>query len=64
MNNWLNLSKEDQILLFEQIGAKTGLPPFSIEKDAWVTLVLRMLFNSEIRNHIVFKRDYIHNYPC
>lgn len=55
MNNWLGLSKERQIDLFNQIGAQTGLPPFAIEKDAWVTLVLRILFSSEIGDHIVFK---------
>jgi len=38
MNNWLSLSKEDQIELFSKISADKGLPPFSIEKDAWVTL--------------------------
>ncbi|RLD44808.1 MAG: nucleotidyl transferase AbiEii/AbiGii toxin family protein [Bacteroidetes bacterium] len=55
MNNWLSLSKEDQIELFTKISSETGLPPFSIEKDVWVTLVLRMLFKSEISNHIIFK---------
>lgn len=55
MNNWLSLSKEDQIELFSKISTETGLPPFSIEKDAWVTLVLRMLFSSEISDYIIFK---------
>ncbi len=55
MNNWLELSKQQQIDLFNQIGATTGLPPFAIEKDAWVTLVLRILFNSEIADQLVFK---------
>lgn len=55
MTNWLILTKEDQIDLFNQIGAQTGLQPFTIEKDAWVTLVLRILFHSEISVHIVFK---------
>ncbi len=55
MNNWLSLSKEDQIELFSNISTKTGLQPFSIEKDAWVSLVLRILFSSEIGDHIIFK---------
>jgi hypothetical protein len=54
-NNWLNLSKQQQINIFNQAGAQTGLPAFAIEKDAWVTLVLRMLFSSELSSHIVFK---------
>jgi len=54
-NNWLNLSKQQQINIFNQAGVQTGLPAFAIEKDAWVTLVLRMLFSSELSSHIVFK---------
>jgi len=55
MTNWLDLTIKEQIELFSQIGAKTGMQPLAIEKDAWVTLVLRILFRSEIKNHIVFK---------
>lgn len=55
MSKWLDLAKDDQIELFNQIGAETGLQPFSIEKDAWVTLVLRILFRSKISDYIVFK---------
>ncbi len=55
MNNWLSLNKEQQINLFNQAAAITGLRAFTIEKDAWVTLVLRMLFTSDLYPHIVFK---------
>ncbi len=55
MSNWLSLPVETQKELFNQISAKTGLPPFAVEKDAWVTLALRMLFTSILKEHIVFK---------
>lgn len=55
MNNWLTLSKEEQVELFTQIGVRTKLPPQAIEKDAWVTLVLRMIFTSELAEHFIFK---------
>ena len=55
MSNWLSLDNRDQIDLFAQAGVEAGLPPIAIEKDAWVTLVLRMLFASELSGHIVFK---------
>jgi len=55
MSNWLSLDTEQQVDLITQAGAETGLPLFAIEKDAWVTLVLRMLFASELSEHIVFK---------
>lgn len=55
MNNWLDLTEQQQIDLFNQLNAMTGIQSQAIEKDAWVTLVLRMIFNSEIGKHLVFK---------
>ena len=55
MNNWLTLSKEEQVALFTQIGVRTNLPPQAVEKDAWVTLMLRMVFTSELAEHFIFK---------
>jgi len=55
MYNWLSLPIETQLGLFDNVSKQTGLPPFAIEKDAWVTLALRMLFNSELKSKIVFK---------
>lgn len=55
MNNWLTLSTEDQKELFVQVGVKTNLPPQAVEKDAWVTLMLRMIFTSELSDHLIFK---------
>lgn len=55
MNNWLMLSKEEQVELFAQIGVRTNLLPQAIEKDAWITLMLRMIFTSELAEHFIFK---------
>ena len=55
MNNWLTLTREEQIELFTQIGVKTNLPAQAVEKDAWVTLMLRMIFTSDLANHLIFK---------
>lgn len=55
MNNWLTLTKEEQIEMFTQIGVKTNLLPQAVEKDAWVTLMLRMIFTSDLANHLIFK---------
>ena len=55
MSNWLSLTRDQQLNIFSQASDATGLPSYSIEKDAWVTLVLRMLFASEISDQIVFK---------
>ena len=53
--NWLDLPENKQKELFEQLSYKTGLSPQAIEKDAWVTLALKMLFTSEIATHLTFK---------
>ena len=53
--NWLNLSKYKQQELFKQLSVKTCIQPQAIEKDAWVTLVLRIIFNSQISEYLVFK---------
>ncbi len=55
MINWLNLTEKEQVVLFNQIAVKTGLRPFAIEKDAWVTLMLRIIFGSSLNKYIVFK---------
>lgn len=55
MNNWLNLPKQRQVDLFNQLSATTGIQPQAIEKDAWVTLILRMIFSSHIEQYLVFK---------
>lgn len=53
--NWLNLENEKQRELFRQLSHKTGIQPQAIEKDAWVTLVLRMIFNLELSEQLIFK---------
>ena len=53
--NWLNLPKYQQQELFKQLSVKTGIQPQAIEKDAWATLVLRIMFNSQISKYLVFK---------
>lgn len=55
MNNWLALSKEEQVELFTQVGVRMNLPSQAIEKDAWVTLMLRMIFKSDLTSHFIFK---------
>ena len=47
-----NATKQE---LFKQLSFKIGIQPQAIEKDAWVTLVLRIIFNSEVAEHLVFK---------
>ena len=55
MKTFLQLQKEEKILIFEQIRTKTGLPIQAIEKDWWVTQTLGLIFSMDCAPHIVFK---------
>lgn len=52
---WIELDKEQKVLILEQVASKTGLPAFVIEKDWWVCLVLKAVFQSEYAHSIIFK---------
>ena len=55
MNNYFQLSKEQQQMVLIQAANKTGLPVQAVEKDLWVTAVLRALFCLSYANHLSFK---------
>lgn len=56
MINWLNLSDQDRSISIKQASARSGvLSTKAIEKDWWVTLVLKALFNSDLAQHLSFK---------
>ncbi|MDR1631915.1 MAG: nucleotidyl transferase AbiEii/AbiGii toxin family protein [Dysgonamonadaceae bacterium] len=55
MNKWLNTDKDRRIFIIEDIASKTKLSSDAIEKDWWVTAMLRALFQCECADHIVFK---------
>lgn len=55
MVEWLSLSDEDRLISIQQAAAKGGMSTKVIEKDWWVTLVLKALFQSEFVPHLSFK---------
>ena len=55
MNNYFQLSKEQQQMVLTQAANKTGLPVQAVEKDLWVTVVLQIVFTLPVANHLVFK---------
>ena len=55
MNNYFQLSKDQQQIVLTQAANKTGLPVQAVEKDLWVTVVLQMVFALPVANHLVFK---------
>ncbi|MCD8293412.1 MAG: nucleotidyl transferase AbiEii/AbiGii toxin family protein [Prevotellaceae bacterium] len=55
MNNYFQLSTQQQQAVLAQAANKTGLPVQAVEKDLWVTVVLQLVFTLPIANHIIFK---------
>lgn len=55
MKKFFQLPEHERRAIFTQASNSLGLPPQAIEKDLWVTLALKAIFTSEVRNHFVFK---------
>jgi len=55
MTEWLQLSEEDRLISLQQANAKSGIAAKVIEKDWWVTLVLKAIFEGEYAAHLSFK---------
>ena len=55
MINWLNLPESTKRNAFIQIAEETGLNPFAVEKDWWVSRTLEIIFQMDIAKHLVFK---------
>ncbi|MBC9930943.1 nucleotidyl transferase AbiEii/AbiGii toxin family protein [Chitinophaga qingshengii] len=55
MTGWLSLSREQRQQTLQYSAQTSGMPPHAIEKDWWVTLTLKALFQSAYANHLIFK---------
>jgi hypothetical protein len=55
MNNYFELSIDDQRRVLQQASARYGLPPQAIEKDLWVTTILQIVFTLPFAEKIIFK---------
>lgn len=51
----IQLSKEQRIETLNQLALSTGYAPFAVEKDWWVCMVLRAVFQSKYKDQIIFK---------
>ena len=54
-NNFWTFSDEQKSMFVAQTSERVGLPPQAIEKDWWVTMTLKALFESSCRDFITFK---------
>lgn len=55
MIGWLKLNEEQRKASLEQAAVKAGMQVKAVEKDWWVTLTLKTLFNSKHSEHLLFK---------
>jgi predicted nucleotidyltransferase component of viral defense system len=55
IRNWFNLPEERRREIFNQTSQKAALPPQSIEKDWWATMVLKSVFELSYSDQLVFR---------
>jgi predicted nucleotidyltransferase component of viral defense system len=55
MKSFHLIEDSEKKVILEDISSKTGMPPYAVEKDWWVTQSLRALFELEVGKHLVFK---------
>lgn len=52
---WINLADEQKLQVLEQVENAIGLPAFVVEKDWWVCVILKAVFQSKYADFIIFK---------
>lgn len=55
MNTFISRSVRERLELINQTAAKMDMAPAAIEKDFWVCWMLQRLFQSPLRDSIIFK---------
>jgi hypothetical protein len=55
MTKWLQLNVEDRLLSLQQASVRSGIGAKAVEKDWWVTLALKVVFQTSYAKHILFK---------
>ena len=58
MNTFASRPVRERLELISQTAAKLDMAPAAIEKDFWVCWMLQRLFESPLRDSIIFKGGY------
>jgi Nucleotidyl transferase AbiEii toxin, Type IV TA system len=53
--DWWSQTDDRKVAVWSQVAAREGLPTQAVEKDWWVTLCLRALFQSAEGRYLIFK---------
>lgn len=52
---WIDLEKNERLAILAKTSANTGMNENAIEKDWWVSMILKALFQTSCSDHLVFK---------
>ncbi len=55
MNNWTELTKEERLTILTNVAEDKGIVDNAVEKDYWVSMVLRAIFSLSYATAFVFK---------
>lgn len=55
MSDFLQFDNDRKALIFSQTAVRTGLPSYAVEKDWWVTEIMRIVFSLPYAEAFVFK---------
>lgn len=55
MRRWIDATLPERKLMLQRTANKEGLPEYAVEKDWWVTMTLKALFNTSCGKYLEFK---------
>lgn len=55
MSNWLSYTQEERLAILQQTSDHESLPDYAVEKDWWVTIVLKAAFRTNCADSLLFK---------
>ena len=55
MSSWQNHSSDERIAMIQTVGQDHNIEDNAVEKDWWVTVVLKALFNTSCGKWLLFK---------
>ena len=54
---FLQLAASDRKEVFIEVATQTGMTPFAVEKDWWVSRCLEIIFQLDVAQHLVFNKS-------
>ena len=55
MSRWIDNDLADRLYMVNQVSEEKNIDPESVEKDWWVTMVLKTLFSLSVGKYAYFK---------